>query len=92
MARWQSHEPSRGGVSVSYATYEYVLAPNAPTVHHLHVYAVAITPTQAQPDPQLPNCISTWFRARHKHQKSDAEGGNHWDQHCIVNTRLSLFS
>ena len=43
----------------------YVLAPNARAVHLLHARGVTITPSPEQPDPQLSNCISTWFRARH---------------------------
>ena len=40
----------------------YVLAPNARTVHLLRAHAVTSTPTQEQLDPQLHNCILTWFR------------------------------
>ena len=70
MARWRSPEPSSGRVPKPYAPY--VLAPNACTDHLLHAHAVTITPTQAQLEPQLPDCISTWFRARHATTKNAA--------------------
>ena len=50
---------SRG---VPYAPH--VLASKARAVHLPGAHAVTFTPTKAQLDPQLPNCISTWFRAQ----------------------------
>ena len=77
-------EPSRGGVTVSYAPY--LLASSAHTVHLLRAHAFTLTATQAQLDLQLPNCILTWFGPQHAKEYAARGGGNHGDQHRVVNT------
>ena len=84
VAWWRSTESSHGGIPVPYAPY--VLTSNACTVHLLRAHAVTITPTQAQLDPQLSNCISTWFTGQ-RAKNAARNGGNNGDQHGVVNTR-----
>ena len=56
-------------------------------------HAVTITPTWAQLQPQLPNCISSWFGARHAKKCGAIRWGppiRHWYQHGVVYMHLSL--